>query len=297
MAHRHRLRLRTIETYSSCLKRLGRRIDLDNVNAAERVIPTLSKGEVNAFIAAYNLYCDFHKLRRADIRVNVDRRRKLPKLPSEATLQASLVIPRRHKWRAYLRLLYEVGARPSEPFDLKVGQVKEYLDKERIPIGTGKLSGDTDERVLPISPLLVTMLKELCNGKTDDDWLFTQTLFPKNQLNYHTAERLMAHVKKRLQATGHDVRNMRLHIYRHAFGTRLFHATDNLLLVARALGHRDLRTTSIYIHVQPDQPKRYDVINCQINNKEAISQQIAEGWELALQTPDTIYFKRPRWVP
>jgi integrase/recombinase XerC len=36
---------------------------------------------------------------------------------------------------------------------------------------------------------------------------------------------------------------------RHTFGTLLYRATGDLLLVSRALGHRDIRSTQRYAHV------------------------------------------------
>ncbi|MEM2103220.1 MAG: hypothetical protein QXM22_06880, partial [Candidatus Bathyarchaeia archaeon] len=159
MAHRHRLALRTVETYNSALVRLARLVDLDNVPAVERIIPTLPRKGISPFIAAYKLYCQHHRLPQPQILVHIERRRTLPKIPPETVLQASLVVPRRKKWRAYLRLLYETGARSSEPFFLQVGEIRPCLEKEKIRLGTIKYGGDTVERELPISPLLTSMLK------------------------------------------------------------------------------------------------------------------------------------------
>jgi len=53
----------------------------------------------------------------------------------------------------------------------------------------------------------------------------------------------------------------------------------------------------IYIHLRPNQPRRYDVVSVGLQDKAAITQQIAEGWEIALQTADTVFFRRPRWIP
>ncbi|MEM2419866.1 MAG: site-specific integrase [Candidatus Bathyarchaeia archaeon] len=297
LAHRHGLAPKTLRNYNDALCHLALKGDLDDVALMERLIP-LEKARLNSAIAAYRLYCKFHRLPQPEIRVHIDRRRKLPTIPPEKTLQASIVVPRRFKWQVYFRLLYECGARPSEPFSLTPHVVEPLLEKELVRLGTGKESGDTTERELPISPLLASQLKKLCKEQPNPDGpIFHQTMNPHKPLTYHEAEKVMRDVRKQLKQAGYNVNGLRLHAYRHAFATRLYHATNNLVLVSRALGHRDIKTTMIYIHLQPDQPRRYDVESCGIHDKEAISRFLAEGWELALQTTDTVFFKRPRWVP
>ena len=41
-----------------------------------------------------------------------------------------------------------------------------------------------------------------------------------------------------------------VHSLRHTFGTLLYRATRDLLLVSRALGHRDVRSTQRYVHLE-----------------------------------------------
>ncbi|MBM4443259.1 MAG: tyrosine-type recombinase/integrase [Candidatus Rokubacteria bacterium] len=43
-----------------------------------------------------------------------------------------------------------------------------------------------------------------------------------------------------------------VHSLRHTFATLLYRATRDLLLVSRALGHRDVRTTQRYAHIEDD---------------------------------------------
>ncbi|MGQ9565316.1 MAG: tyrosine-type recombinase/integrase [Candidatus Bathyarchaeales archaeon] len=293
---RRRLKVKTIRNYRDALIVLGQQANLDDVDAVVTVVSRI-KGRtlLDTVMAAYNHYSRFWKLSRAEYNIRRDRRRKLPILTPETTLQASLVIPHRLKWKAYFRLLYETGARASEPFSMTVADADP--DHQKVRLGTAKGSGDVQERELPISPLLAEQLRELTRNKPPDTWLFTKTRSPTEPLNYHQAERLKAVIKKELISAGYNVRGYRLHVYRHAFATRLYWATKDLPLVSRSLGHRNLEDTMLYIHLMPDQPKRFDVESCGVQDKPVISKYIAEGWELALQTQETIYFKRPRWVP
>jgi len=295
MAHRNRLVPKSLEVYGDMLVRLALIGDLDNVPLMEKVISGLHGNRIDNSAAAYRLYCRLHRLPEPIFQYNRDRRRQLPRLPSERVLQASLAIPRSPTWRTYWRLIYETGARPSEPFDLRVADVD--LEAEKVRLGTLKYGGDVAQRELPISPLLTAMIRELTHRKNPEDYVFTMRSDPTRPLWYKRAEKVMEQVRRQLKAAGYDVNGLRLHIYRHAFGTRLYTATQNLPLVQRSLGHRDLKSTMIYVHIQPGTPRLYDVKVYPVGAVEEISAVIAEGWEKALQTADRVWFKRPRWVP
>ncbi len=54
-------------------------------------------------------------------------------------------------------------------------------------------------------------------------------------------------------------RRMSVHALRHTFATLLYRTSGDLLLVSRALGHRDIRTTQRYVHI--DDPWLVRAIN------------------------------------
>jgi len=288
---------RTVEDYLEALIRAAEALgSLDNV---QRTADWLSRSKVKWIrkhgMAGFNHYVRIFKLPQPTYEFKRDPRRQLPRLPPEKTLKASIVVARRLKWQAYFRLLYECGPRPSEPFKVKVRDV--YFEKQMIRLGTLKGSGYTAQRELPISPLLTEQLRTLTEGKGPDEWVFTKTTKPKEPLTYKQALDVMTAIRKQMRQAGYSTENLRLGIYRHAFGTRIYNATKDLALTARALGHRDIQDTMIYIHLRPEEPRRYDVECFSVKDKEAITLKIAEGWEIALQTPELVYFKRPRWVP
>jgi integrase len=288
---------RTVQDYMEALIRTAE--VLGSLDDTQKVANFLARSSVKWIrkhgIAAYNHYVRIFKLPMPSYDFQRDPRRQLPKIPPEKTLQASIVACRRLKWQAYFRLLYETGARPSEPFQMHVRDVD--FDNCKVRLGTLKNSGYTNERELPISELLSSQFKTLTADKSMEEYLFTKTTKPKEPLTYKQALDVMTAIKRQLKQAGYSVEGLRLHIYRHAFGTRTYQLTKDLALTAQALGHRNIEDTMIYIHLRPDQPRRYDVQNCGVQDKEVISKYIAEGWELALQTKETVFFKRPRWVP
>jgi len=288
---------RTVQDYLEALIRAAE--TLGALDDTQKVADFLARSPVKWIrkhgMAGYNHYVRVFKLPMPFYDFQRDPRRQLPRIPPEKTLQASIVACRRLKWQAYFRLLYETGARPSEPFQMHVRDVD--FDNCKVRLGTLKRSGYTAERELPISELLAAQLKTLAAHKDLGEWLFTKTTKPKEPLKYKQAQDVITAIKRQLRQAGYSVEGLRLHIYRHAFGTRTYQLTRDLALTGQALGHRNIEDTMIYIHLRPDQPRRYDVERCAIQDKEAITLKVAEGWELAVQTPMEIYFKRPRWVP
>ena len=288
---------RTIQDYLEALIRTAEA--LGSLDDSQKVADFLSKSPIKWVrkhgMAGYNHYVKVFKLPMPFYDFQRDPRRQLPRIPPEKTLQASIVACRRLKWQAYFRLLYETGARPSEPFVMKVRDAN--MEDCKVRLGTFKHSGYTSERELPISELLSAQLQTLATGKDAEEWLFTKTTRPKEPLVYKQAQDVMTSIKRQLKQAGYSIEGLRLHIYRHAFGTRTYQSTKDLALTAQALGHRNIEDTMIYIHLRPDQPRRYDVTRMELGDKEGIVRQIAEGWEIAVQTPMEIYFRRPRWVP
>jgi integrase len=293
---KRRMKERTASDFINYLYRLAAVLkDLDSPNAVSRIMVEAPwKGQARQIRSAYNHYRKVNDI-KAELDIKIDRRRPLPILTPENTLQASLAIPMQLRWTAYFRLRYETGPRPSEPFYMRVQDIN--FDRQLVRYKTLKGSGDTQERELPISPLCCELLKTLTAGKAPTDYVFTKPFIPWKHVDYKDAQDVMTRVRKQLSQAGYNVRGLNLYVYRHAFATRQYAATRDLVLVQRSLGHRHIEDTMIYIHLQPDQIKRYDVLRLEISDKEGIAQHIAEGWELAVQTPQEIYFKRPRWVP
>ena len=95
--------------------------NLDDVDEMSRILDGLpfGRGHLSVLRAAYRWYCRVHRLPEPRFLRRLDRRREV-RLPSDEVLRLSLTIPKWRVWRAYLRLLYETGARPSEALRLRV---------------------------------------------------------------------------------------------------------------------------------------------------------------------------------
>jgi site-specific recombinase XerD len=101
----------------------------------------------------------------------------------------------------------------------------------------------TNERIIPISPVLHDVLILQYAKRTTDRWVFGNET---GNIDTHMLERL----KKTCRRAG--IKEATVHALRHSFGTHLRMAGVSLADIADLLGHQDLATTQIYAKVQQE---------------------------------------------
>ena len=102
-------------------------------------------------------------------------------------------------------------------------------------------SPKTDERIIPISPVLNQILLKLYEDRMSDQWVFA------NQYG-----KRLSHLLDRLKGICRraGIREATLHSLRHSFGAHLRMAGVSLADIADLMGHKDLATTQIYAKVE-----------------------------------------------
>jgi len=98
----------------------------------------------------------------------------------------------------------------------------------------------TDERVIPMSPMLHQILHEQHEQPRRARWVF-----PNREGQHDT--HLLSKLKKVCRKAG--IRQTTVHALRHSFGAHLRMAGVSLADIADLLGHKDLATTQIYARV------------------------------------------------
>lgn len=94
---------------------------------------------------------------------------------------------------------------------------------------------DYEERVIPIPPDLVNLLRKLPRGS---EWVFPN---PKGGRINHLLRRLKEVAERA------NVANATLHKFRHTYATRLLENGCDIVTVQHLLGHSDLETTRQYL--------------------------------------------------
>lgn len=101
----------------------------------------------------------------------------------------------------------------------------------------------TDERLIPISPILQELLLQQYTNRRGETFVFAN---PQGNRDTHILERL----KRNCQKAG--IRQSTVHALRHSFGAHLRMAGANLADIGDLLGHKDLATTQIYAKVHQE---------------------------------------------
>jgi integrase/recombinase XerD len=177
------------------------------------------------------------------------RRRKLPRTLSpreaERLIEAAAgTTPRALRDSALIELLYGAGLRVSEAVGLDRAGID--LD-ERIVRCIGK---GNKERIVPIGRSAAEALRRyLSRGRPYLDRRHRPELFLNAQGGPLTRAGAFLILRKIAERAGLEPDRVHPHLLRHSFATHLLEGGADLRSVQEMLGHADLTTTEVYLHV------------------------------------------------
>ena len=147
--------------------------------------------------------------------------------------------------RAIIEVLYGCGLRISELCSLRSSQL--YLEDKYIRV-KGKGS---KERLVPIEGVAIDRVREWlvtrmgCKVKpSEEDYVFV-SLTRGSRLSRIS---LFVYIKDYAERAGIK-KNISPHTFRHSFATHLLEGGANLRAIQMMLGHEDISTTEIYMHI------------------------------------------------
>ena len=227
-------------------------------------------------------YRQFAKALGFDVKVpKVRREYKIPYVPPEKDIEALIgAMPRRYK--VFLLVLKETGARPGEAFSLTVDDID--LKRQIIRITPEKGS---EPRIFKISNRLTKLIIDYLHRRPNSSRkLFGDSYraFYRNYLRYRNkaAEELkMPELKK-----------INFYSLRHFKAIRTYYKTKDLLYVKRILGHRSITNTIKYLKMVEFKEPEYI---CKIaTNVQEAAKLIEAGFEYVATFEGKMLFRKPK---
>jgi integrase/recombinase XerD len=149
--------------------------------------------------------------------------------------------------QTYFWTLYSLGLRMSEGLNLQVGDI----DSARRMVHVHRGKGARD-RYVPLPPRTLQMLRAYWRTHRHPHWLFPAVGQDQRTAPTATHPMLRKSVQDALRRVVRQVglkKRVSLHTLRHSYATHLLEAGVNLRQIQQYLGHKSLKTTTLYLHL------------------------------------------------
>jgi integrase/recombinase XerD len=236
----------TIATYSEALKsflvfyREKAVADINNEDVIvynnEHILKNnLSASYQNQVTNAIKLF--FQTIRETKMMVDKIHRPKrakvLPNVLSKEEIKLILNAHSNIKHKAMLSMIYSCGLRRSELLHLRFSDI----DANRNIVLLKNAKGKKD-RIAPLSPKILQMLREYYKDYKPAVWLFEGQIKGEQ----YSEKSLQSVLKQALQKTG-ITKPVTLHWLRHSYATHLLESGTDLRYIQELLGHSSSKTT------------------------------------------------------
>ena len=272
----------TIRLNRSALNVLcNRGADLSNPESVKEVISkqTWSEARKRNVINAYTLYLKIQGLHWEPPRYKVNR--KFPFIPTEKEID-DLIAGCGKKSSTFLQLLKETAMRCGEAKRLDWTDI----DFEKNTITLNDPEKGSNPRLWKVSQKLMSMLNNL---PKDSEAVFGNGPITSMKTTFGKA-------RKRLADKLQNPRLIRIsfHTFRHFTATMLYHKTRDPYYVKDFLGHKDLRSTDIYINIERRLfETSSDEFTVRITEKpEDVKSFLEVGFEYVCQKDNLIFLRK-----
>ena len=164
---------------------------------------------------------------------------RLPVIFNRAELKELFKAPSLLKHRIVLTLIYSAGLRGQEAINLKLADID--FERKTIHIRQSKYKKD---RIVPLSGYMSDGLKKYIAAENPVLWLFNG----KEPDGRYSVRGLSWVMRETLKKTSIR-KDVNLHSLRHSYATHLLEDGLNIVTLKELLGHAEITTTMIYLHV------------------------------------------------
>jgi integrase/recombinase XerD len=164
---------------------------------------------------------------------------KLPVILNRSELRELFHTPTLLKHRIVLALIYSAGLRSQEAINLRISDID--FERQTIHIRQSKYKKD---RIVPLSKLMAKGLRKYFSVEHPVQWVFNG----KEPDGRYSVKGLSWVMREALKKTGIK-KDVSLHSLRHSYATHLLEDGVSILAIKELLGHANITTTMIYLHV------------------------------------------------
>lgn len=176
---------------------------------------------------------------------SVSNSKSLPTVLSQKETRQLLKHPRLLKHRVLFAVIYDCGLRISEAINLKIKDVD--FDRRMVHIRESKHKKD---RYVPISSLALKGVDQYLKTSNPREWLFNGKIRGEQISRAGIRHALNAATAK----MGLE-KDVCIHTLRHSYATHLLEMGLDIISLKNQLGHADIRTTLMYLHIARSNPK------------------------------------------
>jgi integrase/recombinase XerD len=181
----------------------------------------------------------------------IQKAEKLPVILSREEIWRMLTSAQLLKHRILIGLLYGCGLRCQEVRSLEL----KHLDFDRRLVHVVQSKGNKD-RYLPLSEHLVRGIEAYVYAERPKSFLFEGTGNPEGKgFDSRYSQRGVQWAVKTVAKQAGIIKEVHTHALRHSYATHLLEDGVNIVTVQKLMGHQNIESTMIYLHVchLPDQ--------------------------------------------
>lgn len=236
--------IRRIALFVLHFEKLPEQLDEDQINeyltALARDPKSPSRSSFKHMVYGLRYYYRLLGMNKQAIALpSLKRDTKLPVILNRQELKELFRTPKLLKQRIVLTLIYSAGLRGQEVINLKISDVD--FERTTIHIRQSKYKKD---RIVPLSPTMAIGLKKYLKAENPHIWLFNGKQ-PESKYSVRGLSWVMRENLKRTSIT----KDVNLHSLRHSYATHLLEEGLNIVTLKELLGHAEITTTMIYLHV------------------------------------------------
>src|SRR5665647_1317097 len=236
--------IRRIALISLHFGRLPEQVSDDEINEYLTSLALSSKTPSRSSFkhAVYGLRYYFRLIgqnKRAIALPSLKKEAKLPVILNRSELKELFKAPALLKHKIALTLIYSAGLRSQEVINLKLSDID--FERRTIHIRQSKYKKD---RIVPLSKYMAKGLRKYISVEHPHIWLFNG----KEPDGRYSVRGLSWVMRETLKKTSIR-KEVTLHSLRHSYATHLLEEGLNIVTLKELLGHAEITTTMIYLHV------------------------------------------------